>query len=202
LLLLRLLVLVAGFLIAIAASGLPMDKITVVLGALGVGIGLGLQNIVNNLVSGVILIFERPLKIGDYVEVVGQKGRVKDIGIRSSRMVTTEGAEVTVPNGDLLSSKLINWTLSNNHIRTELLFTIAPSAALPLAKEIILEEVLGSDAIIGKMAPELLVRSINDSSVGLKLLVWIQNVHQDEVFKSHMLQQIYQRLKDNDITMS
>ncbi|NML37251.1 mechanosensitive ion channel [Chitinophaga sp. G-6-1-13] len=202
LLLLRLLVLVAGFLIAIAASGLPMDKITVVLGALGVGIGLGLQNIVNNLVSGVILIFERPLKIGDYVEVAGQKGRMKDIGIRSSRMVTTEGAEVTVPNGDLLSSKLINWTLSNNHIRAELLFTIAPSAALPLAKKIILEEVSASDAIIGKVAPELLVKSINDSSVALKLQVWIQNVHQEEAFKSRMLQQIYQRLKDNEITMS
>ncbi|QJB35474.1 mechanosensitive ion channel [Chitinophaga oryzae] len=202
LLLLRLLVLVAGFLIAIAASGLPMDKITVVLGALGVGIGLGLQNIVNNLVSGVILIFERPLKIGDYVEVAGQKGRVKDIGIRSSRMVTTEGAEVTVPNGDLLSSKLINWTLSNNHIRTELLFTIAPSSALPLAKEIILEEVSGSDAIIGKVAPELLVKSINDNNVALKLQVWIRNVHHEEAFKSRMLQQVYQRLKDNEITMS
>ncbi len=202
LLLLRLLVLVAGFLIAIAASGLPMDKITVVLGALGVGIGLGLQNIVNNLVSGVILIFERPLKIGDYVEVAGQKGRVKDIGIRSSRMVTTEGAEVTVPNGDLLSSKLINWTLSNNHIRAELLFTVAPSQALPLAKKIILEEVSGSDAIISKVAPELLVKSINDSSVSLKLQVWIQNVHQEEAFKSRMLQQIYQRLKENEITMS
>lgn len=202
LLLLRLLVLVAGFLIAIAASGLPMDKITVVLGALGVGIGLGLQNIVNNLVSGVILIFERPLKIGDFVEVAGQKGRVKDIGIRSSRMVTTEGAEVTVPNGDLLSSKLINWTLSNNHIRTELLFTIAPSSALPLAKTIILEEVSGSDAIIGKVAPELLVKSINDNNVALKLQVWIQNVHHEEAFKSRLLQQIYQRLKENDITMS
>jgi potassium-dependent mechanosensitive channel len=202
LLLLRLLVLVAGFLIAIAASGLPIDKITVVLGALGVGIGLGLQNIVNNLVSGVILIFERPLKIGDFVEVAGQKGRVKDIGIRSSRMVTTEGAEVTVPNGDLLSSKLINWTLSNNHVRTELLFTIAPSTALPLAKKIILEEVSGSDIIIGRVAPELLVKSINDSSVALKLQVWIQNVHQDEAFKSVMLQQIYQRLKDHEITMS
>lgn len=202
LLLLRLLVLVAGFLIAIAASGLPMDKITVVLGALGVGIGLGLQNIVNNLVSGVILIFERPLKIGDYVEVAGQKGRVKDIGIRSSRMVTTEGAEVTVPNGDMLSSKLINWTLSNNHIKTELLFTIAPSSALPLAKKIILEEVSGSDAILGKVAPELLVKSINDNNVGLKMQVWIQNVHQEEAFKSRMLQQIYQRLKDNEITMS
>ncbi|MBC9913837.1 mechanosensitive ion channel family protein [Chitinophaga varians] len=202
LLLLRLLVLVAGFLIAIAASGLPMDKITVVLGALGVGIGLGLQNIVNNLVSGVILIFERPLKIGDYVEVAGQKGRVKDIGIRSSRMVTTEGAEVTVPNGDLLSSKLINWTLSNNHIKTELLITIAPSSALPLAKKIILEEVAGSDAILGKVAPELLVKSINDNNVALKLQVWIQNVHQEEAFKSRMLQQMYQRLKDNEITMS
>ncbi len=202
LLLLRLLVLVAGFLIAIAASGLPMDKITVVLGALGVGIGLGLQNIVNNLVSGVILIFERPLKIGDFVEAAGQKGRVKDIGIRSSRMVTTDGAEVTVPNGDLLSSKLINWTLSNNHIRTELLFTIAPSAALPLAKKIILEEVSASEAVIGKVAPELLVKSINDSNVALKVMVWIQHVHQEEAFKSQMLQQIYQRLKDNEIMMS
>jgi small-conductance mechanosensitive channel len=87
-------------------------------------------------------------------------------------------------------------------VRTELLLTIAPSSALPLAKEIILEEVSASDVIIGKVAPELLVKSINDSSAGLKLQVWIQNVHQEEAFKSRMLQQIYQRLKENEITMS
>ncbi len=87
----RLILIISGFLLAIGASGLPVDKITIVLGALGVGIGLGLQSIVNNLVSGIILIFERPFQIGDYIELNGKKGIVRDIGIRSSRMVTEEG---------------------------------------------------------------------------------------------------------------
>ncbi|MCW3464852.1 mechanosensitive ion channel domain-containing protein [Chitinophaga nivalis] len=202
LVLLRLILLVIGFLLAIAASGLPLDKITVVLGALGVGIGLGLQNIVNNLVSGIILIFERPLKIGDYVEVASQKGRVKDIGIRSSKMVTTEGAEVIIPNGDLLSAKLVNWTLSSNHIRTELLFTITPSQQLSAATTIILEEVQASDLIIQRPVPEVLVKSLNDTAAALKLQVWINNVHEEEAFKSQLLQRVYHRLKANGINLS
>jgi small-conductance mechanosensitive channel len=78
-------------LLAVAASGLPIDKITVVLGALGVGIGLGLQSIVNNLVSGIILFFDRPLRIGDVVEIGDKKGRVKAIGIRSSTCLQQMG---------------------------------------------------------------------------------------------------------------
>ncbi len=88
---LRLILIILGFMLAIAASGLPVDKITIVLGALGVGIGLGLQTIVNNLVSGIILIFEQPFGIGDYIELNGKKGVVRDIGIRSSGLVTAEG---------------------------------------------------------------------------------------------------------------
>ena len=83
----RLVLIIIGFMIAVAASGLPLDKITIVLGALGVGIGLGLQTIVNNLVSGVILIFEQPFRIGDYIEIGDKRGRVLDIGIRSSKLV-------------------------------------------------------------------------------------------------------------------
>ena len=119
-LLIRLLILTAGFFLGILASGIPLDKVTIVIGALGVGIGLGLQNIVNNLVSGVILAIERPIQVGDLIEITGNTGRVKEIGIRSSRIVTPEGAEIIIPNGDMLSQKLINWTLNNSHMRVDL----------------------------------------------------------------------------------
>ncbi|HEV9035986.1 MAG TPA: mechanosensitive ion channel domain-containing protein, partial [Puia sp.] len=124
LLITRLVLLIGGFLLAVAASGLSVDRITVILGALGVGVGLGLQNIVNNFVSGIILIFDRPLRIGDTVEIKDKRGRVKEIGIRSSTLLTEEGAEVIIPNGDVLSNQIVNWTLSNNHVRIMLSFTI------------------------------------------------------------------------------
>ena len=104
--------------------GLPVDRITVILGALGVGIGLGLQSIVNNFVSGIILIFDRTLRIGDTVEIGDRKGRVKEISVRSSTLLTPEGAEVIIPNGDILSHNIVNWTLSNNNIRIEVSFTV------------------------------------------------------------------------------
>lgn len=202
LILLRLILLLLGFLLAIAASGLPLDKITVVLGALGVGIGLGLQNIVNNLVSGVILIFERPLKIGDYVEVGGQKGRVKDIGIRSSKLITTEGAEVVMPNGDLISGKLINWTLSNNHVRSEMTFTISPAAQLSAATAQILELAKQSEGVLPRIEPEIFIKAINDTSATLKLQVWLTNVHKEEQFKSRLLEEVYRQLKAGGINVS
>ncbi|WP_246474817.1 mechanosensitive ion channel family protein [Pedobacter roseus] len=87
----RLVLLIGGFLIAVAASGLPIDKITVILGALGVGIGLGLQNIVSNFVSGIILIFDKTIRIGDIVELSDKKGRVKEIGVRASTLLSEEG---------------------------------------------------------------------------------------------------------------
>src|SRR5204862_5029292 len=117
LLIARLILLCIGYLLAVAASGVPVDKITIIIGALGVGIGLGLQNIVNNFVSGIILIFDRPLQIGDIVEIGDKKGRVKEIGIRTSTLLTEDGAEVIMPNGDVLSHNIVNWTLSNNHAR-------------------------------------------------------------------------------------
>ncbi|MBE7179025.1 MAG: mechanosensitive ion channel, partial [Mucilaginibacter polytrichastri] len=117
LLLTRLVLLIGGFMLAVVASGLPVDRITVILGALSVGIGLGLQNIVSNFVSGIILIFDRPLRIGDVVELGDKKGRVKEIGVRASTLVTADGSEVIIPNGNILSQNIVNWTLTNNPSR-------------------------------------------------------------------------------------
>ena len=120
----RLLVLIGGYLLAIAASGLPIDKLTFLLGALGIGIGMGLQGIVNNFVSGIILIFDGSLQIGDEIEVSGLSGKVKEIGLRSSMLGTADGADIIIPNGTILSQNIINWTYSNNEKRVVLTFSL------------------------------------------------------------------------------
>ena len=112
LLITRLLVLTGGYLLAIAATGMPLDKITILLGALGIGIGMGLQNVVNNFVSGIILIFDGSLQIGDEIEISGQAGKVKEIGLRASTLSTADGAEVIIPNGTFLSQNIVNWTFT------------------------------------------------------------------------------------------
>jgi small-conductance mechanosensitive channel len=190
-----------GVLLATVASGLPVDKIAIVLGALGVGIGLGLQNIINNLVSGVILIFERPFQVGDYIEVKGQTGRVKDIGIRASKLTSQAGSEIILPNGDLLSNHVINWTLSNNHIRTELALALGPDIDLTEARRLISEEILANSNTLHKIAPEILLSGITTSGYDLKVLFWINNIRQEDVLKSELLSSIYQRLTAAGIAM-
>jgi small-conductance mechanosensitive channel len=103
---------VAVVTIALTGAGLDLNKFTVLTGTLGVGLGFGLQNIVNNFVSGLILLFERPIHLGDTVDVGGLTGTVRRIGARASTIVTFQGAEVIVPNSSLISNQVINWTLS------------------------------------------------------------------------------------------
>ncbi len=197
----RLGILAVGLFLATLASGLPVDKIAIVLGALGVGIGLGLQNIINNLVSGVILIFERPFQVGDYIEVNGKTGRVKDIGIRSSKLISQAGSEIILPNGDLLSGHVINWTLSNNHIRSELALSLGPDADLDKARQLITEEVLNNPNTLHRVAPEILLNSVNTAGYELKVLFWINNIRQEQALKSELLASIYQHLTEAGITM-
>ncbi|WP_198172711.1 mechanosensitive ion channel family protein [Hymenobacter ginkgonis] len=197
----RLGILAVGLFLATLASGLPVDKIAIVLGALGVGIGLGLQNIINNLVSGVILIFERPFQVGDYIEVNGKTGRVKDIGIRASKLISQAGSEIILPNGDLLSGHVINWTLSNNHIRTELGLSLGPETDLDQARRLISEEILAHPNTLHKVAPEILLNSVNTSGYDLKVLFWINNIRQEQALKSELLASIYQQLSQAGIVM-
>ena len=105
--------------IALAAAGFQLSELAIIIGALGVGIGFGLQNVVNNFVSGLILMFERPIQPGDVIEVSGTSGKVREIGMRATTLTTFEGADVVVPNGTLLSEKLINWTLSDMNRRLD-----------------------------------------------------------------------------------
>ena len=110
-------VLFMGFLLALTSAGVNLSQVTLAMSALGVGIGFGLQNIVNNFVSGLILVFEHPIQVGDFVEVGPHYGRVSKIGFRASWVRTMDGAEVVIPNAELIGTKVINWSLSDRRRR-------------------------------------------------------------------------------------
>jgi potassium-dependent mechanosensitive channel len=198
----RLILLIAGFLLAVAASGLAVDRITVILGALGVGIGLGLQSIVNNFVSGIILIFDRPLRIGDTVELGDKKGRVKEIGIRTSTLLTDEGAEVIIPNGDVLSRNIINWTLSNNHIRETLSFTLdKPAQPQDITADAIREIVVKNPNVLVERTPVVTLTNVNSKSIELKIFYWIRDFNKSAVTSTDMKAAVYQYLEAKGITV-
>jgi len=197
----RLVLLIAGFLLAVAASGLPMDKITVILGALGVGIGLGLQSIVNNFVSGIILIFDRPLRIGDTVEVGDKKGRVKEISIRSSTLLTPDGAEVIIPNGDLLSHNIVNWTLSNNHIRIELPVTVEGLPDPEVIKSGFAEILEKDPNVLTQRQPEVLFTYLKGKTVQMVFSFWCKDVAKLDIAKSEVSKGIYSLLQEKGINI-
>jgi small-conductance mechanosensitive channel len=163
-----------GIAIALAASaiGLSGTQVTVVLGALSVGIGFGLQNIVSNFVSGLILMFEQPVKVGDTVETATRWGRISRIGIRASTIRAFTGAEIIVPNADLISKEVINWTLSDDRRRLEIPFGVAygtnPEAVLELALRVAAEH----PAVLKDPAPDAQMLAFGASSLDFRLRAW------------------------------
>jgi potassium efflux system protein len=190
-LLIRLAVFSIGFLLAVAASGFPLDKITIIISAFGIGIGFGLQNIVNNLVSGLILAFEKPVQIGDIIEIDSRSGTIKEIGVRSSRIATADGAEVIIPNGDLISHHVINWTLSNSNRRIELIIGVAYGSDIDKVKGILKNLLCDREDIMTNPAPSVFLHNLNESSVDFRMFFWAADISTWLELKSRVLADIY-----------
>ena len=197
-LLIRLAVLIIGFFIAATAAQIPLDKVTIVLGALSVGIGFGLQTIINNLVSGVILAFERPIQIGDDIEVGMMSGQVKEVGIRASKIEAYDGSEVIIPNGDLLSQSVVNWTLSDKRRRIELIIRVAYDSDM-LQVKCLIDDVLKRDKILKAPAPRVLMQSFNESSVDFRVLFWIESMDMMLEMRNEVMNAIFQTFRENEI---
>ena len=198
-LLVRIAILAGGFLLALSAAGISLDKVAIILGALGVGIGFGLQNIVNNLVSGIILAFEKPIKIGDVIELGPFIGKVKEIGIRSSKVVTFDGADVIIPNGDLLSQHLTNWTLSNHSRRVELIVGVGYGSDIPTVRDAMLRAINAQEKISHYPVPLVMVHNFSDSSVDFRILFWTNRFDEWISVKSDTLGAIYDELHRSGI---
>lgn len=180
-----------GVLFAITAAGMPLSSLTVMAGAFSVGIGFGLQNIFNNIVSGFILLFERPIQLGDTIEVGQLIGKVRSIGIRSSNVRTFEGADVIVPNGLLISNEVVNWTLSDQRRRIEVLAGVAYGSDPHKVKELFEKVLDNHEDILTDPKPSVLFQGLGESSLDFRLLFWTSNypewirIRSDIVFGVH-----------------
>ena len=197
----RLIIAIVGVLLAVTASGIPLDKLTVVLGALSVGIGLGMQNIVNNFVSGIILIFEKPFQIGDFVELADKKGKIQDIGIRASKMLTQQGSEVIIPNGDLISNRFTNWTTNSAYVQSEIILKVAIAVDLSVVTKILQEEIAQATDTVKNYPPDILINSIGADAMELRILIWISSIYAEPVFKSSLFGKLIGRFNAAEIKL-
>jgi small-conductance mechanosensitive channel len=188
-----------GVFLAVSAAGIPMTSLTLIIGAFGVGIGFGLQNIFNNLVSGLILLFERPIQINDTIEVGTLIGKVKSMGIRSSHVRTFDGAEVIVPNGNLISNEVVNWTLSDQQRRIEVIAGVAYGTDPHLVRKLFLEELGKHPDIIKDPAPDVFFQNMGESSLDFRLLFWTSNFSDWLRIRSEIVFKVHDILKENNI---
>jgi small-conductance mechanosensitive channel len=165
-------ILLVGFLVGLGALGIDLTRITILAGALGVGVGFGLQNVVNNFVSGLILLFERPIQVGDSVQLGALTGEVKRIGIRSSTVRTFEGAEVIVPNASLVSDQVTNWTLSDRMRRIDLDIGIAYGTDPQRVIDLLSEVARSNPGVLPEPAPIVLFLGFGDSALNFQIRAW------------------------------
>ena len=189
--LLNYVLLTLGFLAGLAVLGLDLTKLTIMAGAFGVGIGFGPQSVVNNFVSGLILLFERPIHVGDTIEAGGITGSVRRIGIRSSVMRTGQGAEIIVPNAQLVTERVTNWTLSDRHRLIELPVGVSYSTH-PKRVIDMLEAVAQAHAhVLRQPAPRAFFTGFGDKSINFELRAWTDQFDRWFQIRSELATAVY-----------
>ncbi len=201
LLITRLIVLIVGYLLAVAASGMPLDKLSILLGALGVGVGLGLQNVVNNFVSGIILIFDKPIQIGDVVDISSESGRVKSMGLRTTKINAPNGAEIIIPNGNLLSQNITNWTYTDNFKLVDLSIEISGDTAPEDINATILSSLESLPLVNNTKPSQIYYNSISDGKFKIQIKFWC-SIYRTEETISTAKQVLFSSFKAKGLTFS
>jgi small-conductance mechanosensitive channel len=174
------LLVVTGTLVALQTSGIEIGSLTVVLGALGVGIGFGLQNVVGNFVSGLILLAERPISVGDWIEVSGSGGRVDRIGARSTTIITNDNITIVVPNNDLVTRSIVNWSHADPRVRIRIPVGMAYGSDLKAVGECLMGAARNHAGVLAAPPPEVILSSFGDSALEMELAVWTQEMVQHQ----------------------
>ena len=167
---------IVGFYVGLRSVGFQLDAILVVFGALGVGIGFGLQNITNNFISGLILLAERPVAIGDVVDIGGELGTVERVGIRATTLRKFDQTQAIVPNGELISSVVTNWTLDDRRTRIDFFVGVAYGSDVRLVERLLRETVTGHEDVLDDPEPRIFFVEFGDSSLNFRVLAYVADI--------------------------
>jgi small-conductance mechanosensitive channel len=193
---------VLGFLFALGAAGVQLGQVALMMGGLGIGIGLGLQDLVKNFAAGLTLLFERRVQVGDALEMPSQGifGRVLSIGMRASVVRGWNGAEVVVPNADLISSAVTNWTLSDRLCRIEVPVGVAYGTDPEQVIALLLDAAKSNDRLLSTPAPQALFKGFGDSSLDFVVRAWIDEGYEQALPRtSELALAVHRRLTDAGI---
>lgn len=191
-----------GFILAIAVIGFDLTNFAIVLSALGVGIGFGLQGIVNNFVSGLILLFERPIREGDTIQVGDTWSDIRKIGLRSTRVITVDQADLIIPNADLVYNQVINWTLSSKRARLVIPVGVAYGSDVNLVMQLLMDIGLNNDGLFKPRKPEVLFIGFGDSTLDFELRVWVKDAQNRRFIQSDMLVEIDNKFREKNIEIA
>ena len=188
-------ILCIGFLVGLGVLGMDLTRVTVLAGAFGVGIGFGLQNVVNNFVCGLILLFERPVHVGDIVEVGDTLGEVRRIGIRASTVRTYQGADIIVPNAQFITASVTNWTFSDQLRRIDLPVGVNYGAAPQAVIELLEKTAQAHAAILETPPPKGLFTGYGDSSINFELRAWTAQFSNWAAVRSELASAVYDAVR-------
>ena len=193
-------VLVFGLVIVMQTVGINLSTLTVLAGALGVGIGFGLQNITNNFVSGIIILFERPIKVGDRIQVGDVNGDVISISMRSTTVVTNDNISVIVPNSEFISSRVINWSHNDRNVRFNIPVGVAYKEDPEKVKQILLEVADKDEGVLKSPKPDVLFVEFGDSSLNFNLRIWTNSyITTPAILQSKLYFEIFKKFKEAGI---
>lgn len=189
-----------AFLVLIQASGVNLHALTIIFGALSVGIGFGLQNVVNNFVCGIVMLFERPVRIGDRVTIDGYEGDIVDIAMRSTTVRTNEGISVVVPNAQFITSTVVNRSLDEHRIRLKIPVNVAYGSDPETVRNVLLEVAGKHPGTLREPEPVVVFAEYGTHALEFFLWVWTEDyTHRPTLFKSEMNYLIHGALKQAGI---
>jgi len=189
-----------GFYVSFQVVGINLNSLAILAGAIGVGVGFGLQNIISNFISGLIILAERPITIGDRIEIGGVVGQVREISLRSTTVVTADNIAVIVPNGDFITHSVTNWSYEDPRVRFRIPFGVAYGTDLEMLRKLMLEVAAEHPMALKDPEPQLFFVSFGDSSLNFELAVWSEKWDTlPRGFRSDLFFAIEKKLRENNI---
>ena len=196
----RWIIILVGVFIILDSAGIKLGTLGVLFGALGVGIGFGLQNIADNFISGIIILLERPIKVGDRVEVGDVKGDVINIAARATTIITNDNITLIIPNSEFISKTVINWSHNDSKVRFRFPVGVSYSEDPEKVKNVLLDVISKNKGVLKYPEPEVIFDNFGDSSLDFQLFVWTSDYTQrPSKLKSQLYYEIFKKFAEHDI---